>query len=212
MPPKGDLLWVDARHNKGSIPANTNAIDVATAILNALPNALIRTVFSKTDSRRISKLFGISSLLKPIFRKVEEKNNLEPLEDLIVTSYWFKDNLFLLFSGVASEPSEEAISDISALAMMYLKLWKEELLSIDKTKVESIYLSDIELEVLKWAAAGKSLKDIAEITGIKYRTVRYHLETARDKYGYATIQQTIVRASLDYGLSPLGGDEKNKQP
>lgn len=61
-----------------------------------------------------------------------------------------------------------------------------------------------ELEVIRWSVAGKTLGETATITGFSYRTVRYHLDQACKRYGYATIQQTLVRAALDYGLDPLG--------
>ena len=67
-----------------------------------------------------------------------------------------------------------------------------------------VSLKPRELEVIRWAAAGKTLAEIAMITGLAYRTVRYHLERARKRYGYATTQQTIVRAAIDYQIDPMG--------
>lgn len=69
---------------------------------------------------------------------------------------------------------------------------------------ETVILTDTQREVLRWAAAGKTLQDIAIITGLSYRMVRYHMDKARSGYGFATTQQTIVRAALDYGFDPLG--------
>ena len=69
---------------------------------------------------------------------------------------------------------------------------------------DGVELRPLELEVIRWSAAGKTLKETATITGLSYRTVRYHLDQARKRYGYATTQQTLVRAALDYGLDPLG--------
>jgi DNA-binding CsgD family transcriptional regulator len=74
----------------------------------------------------------------------------------------------------------------------------------DTAIVEEIELRPKELEVVKWAAAGKTLQDIADITGMPYTTVRYHLNQARERYGYATNQQTIVRGAIDYRLDPFG--------
>ena len=68
----------------------------------------------------------------------------------------------------------------------------------------AVILTDAQREVLRWAAAGKTLQDIAVITGLSYRMVRYHMDNARNSYGFATTQQTIVRAALDYGFDPLG--------
>ena len=67
-----------------------------------------------------------------------------------------------------------------------------------------VALTSRQREVLGWIAAGKTLNDIADITGMSYATVRFHIESARKRYGYATTQQTVVRAVLDYGLDPLG--------
>jgi len=60
-----------------------------------------------------------------------------------------------------------------------------------------------EIECIRWAVAGKSLQDIADITGLSYRSVRYQIDQARERYGYATNLQTFVRAAVDYGLDPL---------
>ena len=67
-------------------------------------------------------------------------------------------------------------------------------------------LSAEQLRVLRWAAAGKTMQDTAAITGMSYRKVRYLMDRARSRYGFATVQQTIVRAALDYGLDPTGRD------
>lgn len=68
----------------------------------------------------------------------------------------------------------------------------------------SIELRRKQLECIKWAVAGKTIEDIAELTGLHRNTVRYHMEQARKRYGYATIRQTLVRAAVDYGLDPMG--------
>lgn len=60
-----------------------------------------------------------------------------------------------------------------------------------------------EIECIRWAVAGKSIQDIADITGMSYRGVRYQIDQARERYGYATNLQTFVRAAVDYGLDPL---------
>jgi DNA-binding CsgD family transcriptional regulator len=65
-------------------------------------------------------------------------------------------------------------------------------------------LSPKQIECLRWAAAGKTYRDIAEIVGVSLRTVRYHLENARTQYGFATITQTLVQAAKDLELDPMG--------
>lgn len=64
-------------------------------------------------------------------------------------------------------------------------------------------LGSTQIECLRWAVAGKTIDDIAVLTGLSPRTVRYHIDQARQRYGYATREQTLVRAAHDYYLDPL---------
>lgn len=61
-----------------------------------------------------------------------------------------------------------------------------------------------EIECVRWAVTGKTLVEIAEIMGLSYRTVRFHLDSARSRYGFSTNQQLFVQAAKDYGLDPEG--------
>ena len=67
-----------------------------------------------------------------------------------------------------------------------------------------VALGATQIECIEWAVAGKTVEDISKITGLSVHTVRYHMEQAKIRYGYATIQQTLVRAARDYNLDPLG--------
>lgn len=67
----------------------------------------------------------------------------------------------------------------------------------------AVALRPQEIECIRWAVAGKSLQDIADITGYSYRSVRYHIDQARERYGYTTNLQAFVRAAIDYGFDPL---------
>ncbi|MEL5876590.1 LuxR family transcriptional regulator [Cereibacter sphaeroides] len=55
-------------------------------------------------------------------------------------------------------------------------------------------LSTREIEVLQWAAAGKSQTDIGDILGISHRTVEVHLRSAREKLGTLSTVQAVGRA------------------
>jgi DNA-binding CsgD family transcriptional regulator len=70
-----------------------------------------------------------------------------------------------------------------------------------KARVE---LTELELGVLRWLARGKSIEDICHILKLTPKAVKYHLAKARDRYGYATTMQTVVRAAQDYGFRPDG--------
>ncbi len=47
-------------------------------------------------------------------------------------------------------------------------------------------LNDREIEMLTWAARGKTSAEIADLVGITKRTVDFHLDNARGKLGAAT--------------------------
>jgi len=55
-------------------------------------------------------------------------------------------------------------------------------------------LTERELECLRWAAGGKSDWEIGQILLISSKTVNYHIENAKRKFGVATRVQAIVAA------------------
>lgn len=70
------------------------------------------------------------------------------------------------------------------------------------TIAEMAVLSRRELECLQWLAAGKTLSEAACILGISERTLRFHVNNARDRLGVATTMQAVVAAALTYGFDP----------
>lgn len=60
-------------------------------------------------------------------------------------------------------------------------------------------LTSRELEVLRLAAAGKTHSQIANETGMRRGEVRYCLDSARDRYGFASTIQAVVKAAKDHG-------------
>jgi DNA-binding CsgD family transcriptional regulator len=65
-------------------------------------------------------------------------------------------------------------------------------------------LSERQIECLTWIVAGKSMAETAQLTGMSYSTVRYHLEQAKQRAGLSSLQQLIAFAAVEYDLSPLG--------
>ncbi len=55
-------------------------------------------------------------------------------------------------------------------------------------------LSSREIEILQWAAAGKSQQDIGDILSISPRTVEVHLRSAREKLCTINTSQAVGRA------------------
>lgn len=59
---------------------------------------------------------------------------------------------------------------------------------------QELILSARELDCLKWTAAGKTAWEASQILGISERTVRFHLNAAREKLKCATTTQAIAKA------------------
>jgi DNA-binding NarL/FixJ family response regulator len=63
-------------------------------------------------------------------------------------------------------------------------------------------LNDRELEILTWAARGKTSAQIAEMVGLTKRTVDFHLDNARNKLGAATRTEAAIKAAFGRIIEP----------
>jgi LuxR family transcriptional regulator, activator of conjugal transfer of Ti plasmids len=61
-------------------------------------------------------------------------------------------------------------------------------------QVEQPVLTEREIECIQWVARGKSANDIADILQIKPRTVTFHVENAKRKFGVASLPQAVAKA------------------
>ena len=68
--------------------------------------------------------------------------------------------------------------------------------------LEAVELSDRELEMLTWAARGKTSAEIALIVGLSKRTVDFHIDNARAKLGAATRVEAAIKAATGRLIEP----------
>jgi DNA-binding CsgD family transcriptional regulator len=59
---------------------------------------------------------------------------------------------------------------------------------------QELLISAKELDCLKWTAAGKTASEASIILGISERTVRFHLNAAREKLDCVTTTQAVAKA------------------
>lgn len=59
---------------------------------------------------------------------------------------------------------------------------------------KAIIVSAREIDCLKWMAAGKTAWEVSTILGISERTVRFHLNAAREKLQCTTTTQAVAKA------------------
>jgi len=72
-------------------------------------------------------------------------------------------------------------------------------------RAEPARLTPREVQCLKWAAAGKTDADIAQIVGISMSTTRFHIRNATAKLGAVGRAQAIHRASALGYIGPVRG-------
>ena len=62
-------------------------------------------------------------------------------------------------------------------------------------------LTPREREIMKWLASGKTAWEISEILSISERTVRFHIDNTKHKFGVATTMQAVVRSLVEREIS-----------
>ena len=63
-------------------------------------------------------------------------------------------------------------------------------------------LNDREVEVLTWAARGKTSAEIAQIVGLTKRTIDFHIDNARAKLGASTRTEAVIKAATGRLIEP----------
>lgn len=105
----------------------------------------------------------------------------------------------IAFLGISSPMQEEdwertkksGMQDIKALGHYF----HSHVLRINGHDTENdMLVSARELDCLKWTAAGKTAWEASVILGISERTVRFHLNAAREKLKCATTTQAVAKA------------------
>jgi len=67
---------------------------------------------------------------------------------------------------------------------------------------KTIALNEREVEVLTWAARGKTSAEIAKILDLTKRTVDFHIDNARTKLGAATRTEAVLKAATGRLIEP----------
>jgi DNA-binding NarL/FixJ family response regulator len=67
---------------------------------------------------------------------------------------------------------------------------------------KTIALNEREVEVLTWAARGKTSAEIAKILDLTKRTVDFHIDNARGKLGAATRTEAVLKAATGRLIEP----------
>ncbi len=102
------------------------------------------------------------------------------------------------------EDVQKMVLDIRQLQNRIAEATEKRVVLHGSRTVTATSLKNRELDCLRWLAAGKTLSEISEILGLTYKSVRYNIDSARRKYGYSTLNQTLVQSVIEYNLTPMG--------
>jgi DNA-binding response OmpR family regulator len=72
----------------------------------------------------------------------------------------------------------------------------------DEVWPQQYALSERETEALSWAARGKTSAEIAQILGLRKRTVDFHIDNARNKLGTNTRVEAVIKAVSGRLIAP----------
>jgi len=95
-----------------------------------------------------------------------------------------------------SSLARDAEGAVRAALCTYYRL---KVLAQRPAQVPDFGLSPKELVCLRWAAKGKSMQDIADLTNVQHRTVQHYLDNVRGKLDAANLVQAVAIAK-DHGL------------
>jgi len=204
-PPMMRGLWAQTIWQ---LPEGIEMRDLVGSIAQGMPrwlNAWFTRVRRPTSLSRLTRFIPYSSRA---VLKLGSPKGVPPLRDIVWTPYKYKTHHYCLAIGFFQEANDELLGEIVTLSLAYTVKWINCLVAQDQTvnahAGPRLDLSERELDCLRWLVAGKTMRDIANIMDMSYANVRYHLEKARDRHGYASVQQLMVHAAMDYSLSPLG--------
>jgi DNA-binding CsgD family transcriptional regulator len=97
----------------------------------------------------------------------------------------------MLVDGAPKAPQQTVVRELRVLANYF----HNHVLRINgHNSDDELLISARELDCLKWTAAGKTAWEASVILGISERTVRFHLNAAREKLECATTTQAVAKA------------------
>lgn len=195
----GDMrpLWVE--DISGEL-AGFDVNEVAARSMNESPAWLKRWVLRRRLPFHLWRFTRFVPFSAEVILRSPAPPGRRRLGDLIVVPYRQGSQGFGATIGLF-EPASRTVADelvTLATACLARQPWR------DHAEPPRTLLSDRQLECLRWIVAGKSLAETAQVTGMSYANVRYHLDRAKEQTGLPSLPQLVAHAAVAYGLSPLG--------
>jgi DNA-binding CsgD family transcriptional regulator len=158
----------------------------------------------------MSRLSGLSQVLpapldwsalpetpetQKLFRYLKDKNGGRQVLSIPLRSLIGETAIFFVASEMATEEWGQKKKGLQREFQVLASYFHQHVLRIyGHDAANQMLVSARELDCLKWVAAGKTAWEASVILGISERTVRFHLNAAREKLNCLTTTQAVAKA------------------
>ena len=152
---------------------------------------LVRQVFRSTAPFQWSEVIDLEPSDSATRRIHAERSEFGITAGITVPIYDSKG-----YAGVVGLAGPQSIDWRSSTSLTVASVFfHNRLATLDRGRLQSDdLLTSREIECLKWAAEGKSDWEIGQILRISAKTVNYHIENVKRKFGVPTRVQAVVSA------------------
>ena len=186
--------------------------DLAALIAEDLTEGGYQVVLARNGQEGLSAVFRENPDLILADISMPVMTGLELLEALVQLAPRFSNMPFVFLTALADRESELKGRRLGADDYVTKPVDFEILQTIIQARLarvarddiwpSHIHLNEREIQVLTWAARGKTSQEIAQILDLSKRTVDFHMDNARDKMGVSTRIQAAIKATVGRLIQP----------
>ena len=186
--------------------------DVGQLICEELTERGYRVFYAQDGQEGLSMVFRENPDLVLADISMPIMTGFELLECLVQMEPRFRNIPFIFLTALADRDSELKGRQLGADDYVSKPVDFDILSAIIKARLArvardeiwpaTISLNEREIQVLTWAARGKTSQEIAQILELSKRTVDFHIDNAREKLGVATRVQAAIKATVGGLIEP----------
>ena len=186
--------------------------ELSALICEELTERGYRVILARDGQEGLSAIFRDSPDLILADISMPVMSGIELLEALIQLEPRFGNVPFIFLTALADRENELKGRRLGADDYVTKPVDFEILDTIIKARLlrvarddvwpSQIQLNEREIEVLTWAARGKTSQEISQILELSKRTVDFHMDNARDKMGVSTRIQAAIKATVGHLIDP----------
>lgn len=196
-------------HTIADLPGEVPIQSLVQSVTGGMPGWMRSWLTRRRTHFSLSGITRFIPYTSQLLLRLASPKDVRPLADIVWSPYSYREHNYAMGIGLFKRTTPPRLEEINTLALAYIVKWTQasppgQALDGDSPS-DIIELTERELDCLRWLIAGKTLRDTADILGMSYANVRYHVDKAKQRLGYATNRQLMVRAAVDYDLSPKDG-------